>query len=137
MLWRGTADSQISNKIRALLLLTESGLYSLILKSNKPNAVAYRIWVTAEVLLALRKTGLYRVTPSTIGPIQKAAIKLAAAHKIAMILPSLSSPARISSVMLTMLYYAALNSANLGTCRTKSVLPILLQSAPMLIRWWL
>ena len=39
--------------------ITESGLYSLIFKSRKPEARAFRKWVTAEVLPSLRKTGGY------------------------------------------------------------------------------
>jgi prophage antirepressor-like protein len=39
--------------------LTESGLYTLILRSNKPNAEAFRRWVTKEVLPSIRKTGQY------------------------------------------------------------------------------
>jgi hypothetical protein len=37
--------------------INESGLYSLILTSRKPQAVSFRKWVTSEVLPALRKTG--------------------------------------------------------------------------------
>lgn len=39
--------------------INESGLYALILRSKKPNARAFRKWVTAEVLPAIRKTGGY------------------------------------------------------------------------------
>jgi prophage antirepressor-like protein len=40
-------------------LVNESGLYSLILRSNKPEAKRFRKWVTSEVLPAIRKTGRY------------------------------------------------------------------------------
>lgn len=39
--------------------VTESGLYSLIFTSRKPEAKAFRKWVTAEVLPAIRRTGNY------------------------------------------------------------------------------
>ena len=39
--------------------INESGLYALILRSNKPNAKAFRKWVTSEVLPAIRQTGKY------------------------------------------------------------------------------
>ncbi|WP_300105426.1 Bro-N domain-containing protein [uncultured Alistipes sp.] len=42
-----------------MLFITESGLYSLILRSNKPNAKPFRKWVTSEVLPSIRKTGSY------------------------------------------------------------------------------
>jgi prophage antirepressor-like protein len=44
---------------RALLLVSESGLYALILRSNKPAAKFFRKWVTGTVLPALRKDGMY------------------------------------------------------------------------------
>jgi prophage antirepressor-like protein len=39
--------------------VTESGLYALVFKSRKPEAKAFRKWVTSEVLPAIRKTGAY------------------------------------------------------------------------------
>lgn len=39
--------------------ITESGLYAVILRSDKPNAKKFRKWVTAEVLPSIRKTGSY------------------------------------------------------------------------------
>lgn len=38
---------------------TESGLYALIVRSNKPEARKFRKWVTSEVLPAIRKYGFY------------------------------------------------------------------------------
>ena len=42
-------------------IINESGLYMLIMRSNKPEAKRFRKWVTSEVLPALRKTGSYSV----------------------------------------------------------------------------
>ncbi len=39
--------------------LTESGVYKLVFRSNKPNAEAFTDWVTDEVLPTIRKTGGY------------------------------------------------------------------------------
>ena len=39
---------------RAPLIINESGLYSLILKSRKPEAKAFKKWVTSEVLPSIR-----------------------------------------------------------------------------------
>lgn len=41
------------------VFVNESGLYSLILGSNKAEAKAFRKWVTSEVLPAIRKQGFY------------------------------------------------------------------------------
>jgi len=36
--------------------ITESGLYAVVLRSDKPNARSFRKWVTSEVLPSIRKT---------------------------------------------------------------------------------
>ncbi len=46
---------------RELNILNEAGLYTLILRSNKPQAKAFKRWVTHEVLPAIRRTGSYSV----------------------------------------------------------------------------
>lgn len=43
------------------VFINESGLYSLILSSKMPNAKKFKRWVTAEVLPAIRKHGVYAV----------------------------------------------------------------------------
>ena len=40
-------------------IISEAGLYSLILRSRKPEAKAFKRWVTHEVLPSIRKTGAY------------------------------------------------------------------------------
>lgn len=40
-------------------VINESGLYSLIFSSRKPEAEAFRFWVTNEVLPSIRRTGTY------------------------------------------------------------------------------
>lgn len=42
-------------------VINESGLYNVILRSDKPEAKPFRKWVTAEVLPTIRKTGSYNV----------------------------------------------------------------------------
>lgn len=48
--------------------ITESGLYAVILRSDKPNAKKFRKWVTSEVLPSIRKHGAY-ATKDTIDKI--------------------------------------------------------------------
>ncbi|MGX5475885.1 phage antirepressor KilAC domain-containing protein [Bacillus toyonensis] len=50
---------------RTVSSVNESGLYSLILTSRKPQAKAFKKWVTSEVLPSIRKHGAY-MTPNTI-----------------------------------------------------------------------
>lgn len=40
-------------------VISESGFYTLALRSRKPIAKPFRIWVTSEVLPSIRKTGSY------------------------------------------------------------------------------
>jgi prophage antirepressor-like protein len=49
---------------RGVNLINESGLYSAILSSQKPQAKKFKRWVTHEVLPSIRKTGNYTVTDS-------------------------------------------------------------------------
>ena len=56
---------------REMNVVSESGLYVLIFKSRKPEAKAFRRWVTSEVLPTLRKTGKYemqKVSSESIQP---------------------------------------------------------------------
>lgn len=42
-------------------LVSESGLYTLIMRSNKEKARKFRKWITSEVIPTIRKTGSYSV----------------------------------------------------------------------------
>lgn len=57
-------------------VINESGLYDLIIRSDKPAARPFRRWVTSEVLPAIRKTGVYAVT--ALSPRQVAELIIAA-----------------------------------------------------------
>ncbi len=50
---------------QTMKVINESGLYSAILKSKKPQAKAFKKWVTSEVLPSIRKHGAY-MTLNTI-----------------------------------------------------------------------
>lgn len=50
---------QFGNK--GAVLINESGLYSLILRSDLPTAKKFKRWVTSEVLPQIRKTGSYQM----------------------------------------------------------------------------
>ncbi len=57
---KGVTDCDTPGGKQQMAVINESGLYTLILRSNKPAAKPFRKWVTAEVLPAIRKTGFYR-----------------------------------------------------------------------------
>lgn len=42
-----------------MIAVNESGLYAVILRSDKPEAKAFKRWVTHEVLPSIRQTGAY------------------------------------------------------------------------------
>ena len=50
-------------------IISESGLYAVILRSDKPQAKPFRKWVTSEVLPSIRKTGSYQTDESKPGSI--------------------------------------------------------------------
>lgn len=53
---------------REMYAVNESGMYSLIFKSRKPEAKEFKRWVTSEVLPAIRKYGYYEAKPQPIIP---------------------------------------------------------------------
>ena len=59
-------QTYITDKIgrsQETLIVNESGLYNVILRSDKPEAKPFRRWVTHEVLPSIRKTGTYSANP--------------------------------------------------------------------------
>jgi prophage antirepressor-like protein len=56
------ADGTPGNPNKAIV--NESGLYDLILDSRKPEARAFRRWITAEVIPSIRQTGSYSIEPA-------------------------------------------------------------------------
>lgn len=56
---RGVSKMDTPSGEQTMTIINESGLYSLILSSKLPGARAFKRWVTAEVLPAIRQTGGY------------------------------------------------------------------------------
>ena len=54
-----------SGQNRQMLIINESGLYSLIFSSKLPNAKKFKRWVTSEVLPEIRKNGSYTKAPKS------------------------------------------------------------------------
>jgi len=52
-----------------MTIISESGLYNVILRSDKPEAKQFKRWVTHEVLPSIRKTGAYALP---ISPLDRA-----------------------------------------------------------------
>jgi BRO family, N-terminal domain protein len=56
---KGVINSDTLGGKQELTFVNESGMYALIFQSRKPQARAFRKWVTGEVLPSLRKYGYY------------------------------------------------------------------------------
>ena len=70
---RDTHIVRTSSGNQEMTIINESGLYSLVLKSRKPEAKIFKRWVTGEVLPAIRKTGGYGM-PAPIAVVDMKAI---------------------------------------------------------------
>lgn len=64
----GNPRAGIPHELKAV---SESGLYSLIFRSRKPEAKKFRKWVTSEVLPALRKSGRYELPGAGRPPLRE------------------------------------------------------------------
>jgi len=49
-------------QVREFKIVSESGLYTLIIRSRKPIAKPFQRWITREVLPSIRKTGSYSIS---------------------------------------------------------------------------
>lgn len=56
---KGVAKCDTLGGTQNLVMINESGLYSLILSSKMPDAKKFKRWVTTEVLPTIRKHGMY------------------------------------------------------------------------------
>lgn len=76
----GLTDS-IANQVQSVGIVSESGMYTLILRCReavKKGSVPHRFrkWVTAEVLLQIRKTGQYSQNNQQIAPLAEPKITM-------------------------------------------------------------
>lgn len=62
---RGVHTMDTPGGTQELTIINEPGLYSLILRSRKPEAKEFKRWITHEVIPSIRKHGAY-MTPETI-----------------------------------------------------------------------
>lgn len=57
-------------RVQSTTIINEPGLYAVILRSDKPEAKAFKRWVTHDVLPSIRRTGSYTVPASHSRQIQ-------------------------------------------------------------------
>lgn len=58
---KGVTTNYTPGGKQEMSMISEAGLYSLILRSRKPEAKAFKRWVTHDILPSIRKTGSYSV----------------------------------------------------------------------------
>lgn len=68
-------------RLQETTVISESGLYNVILRSDKPEAKPFRKWVTAEVLPAIRRSGGYIAGQNDLSPAELMAKALKVAEQ--------------------------------------------------------
>jgi len=58
-------SNDITGRAQSMRVISEFGLYELVLSSKKENAKAFKYWICDEVIPAIRKTGSYGVKQMT------------------------------------------------------------------------
>lgn len=66
---KGVSEIATPSGTQKMLVINESGLYSLIFGSKLDSAKKFKKWVTSEVLPSIRKHGTYQLPQSTDGKI--------------------------------------------------------------------
>jgi prophage antirepressor-like protein len=104
---RNLADHQKGRQIvptlggdQTVTLINESGLYRLVLRSRKPEAVAFSDWVTGEVLPMIRKTGSYSAQPtrSAHGTVTLSNVEAFNLYSLLSMTERLLSPTRLAPI---------------------------------------
>ncbi|MBN2734719.1 MAG: phage antirepressor KilAC domain-containing protein [Methanomicrobiaceae archaeon] len=62
-----TCPVHCTDQVRHLAIVSEAGLYTLLLRSRKPEAKPFRRWVTHEVLPTINRQGYYSTAQNTDG----------------------------------------------------------------------
>lgn len=110
-----------------MTIINESGLYSVILRSDKPEAKAFKRWVTHEVLPSIRKTGMYAPSlEGTVRDLSERVTRLEQAggvwgngsepHRSNRQLPGRLEPHPISSTTAQLLWYTLQQLDQLQRC---------------------
>ena len=63
---KGVGQIYTPGGVQEVTIINEPGLYSVILRSDKPEAKAFKRWVTHDVLPSIRRTGTYGIPPEKL-----------------------------------------------------------------------
>ena len=78
---RGSVEVDTLGGTQQVIAVNESGLYHVILRSDKPESAPFRKWVTSEVLPSIRKNGGYIAGQEQLTPQELMAKALLVANK--------------------------------------------------------
>lgn len=78
---KGVCQMDTLGGMQNVTVVSESGLYHVILRSDKPEAAPFRKWVTSEVLPSIRKNGGYIAGQEQLTPEELMAKALLVANK--------------------------------------------------------
>lgn len=73
---KGLSNVETPGGSQRLVTVNEPGLYSLILRSRKPQAKAFKRWITHDVIPAIRRTGSYSAAPALPQDYEEALVAL-------------------------------------------------------------
>lgn len=65
---KGLRKMETPGGMQDMTIISEAGLYTLLMRSNKPEAKPFRRWVTHDVLPSIRKTGSYALSNAAQSP---------------------------------------------------------------------
>lgn len=77
---KGVVTTDTLGGAQQMSYVTEAGMYSLVLRSRKPEAKAFKRWLTHDVLPTIRKTGNYQRSPMTEDDIVAQALQITSAR---------------------------------------------------------
>ena len=73
---KGTLIERTPGGQQEMTIISEAGLYSLVLRSRKPEAKQFKRWVTHEVLPAINRQGVYAASPEAAQNLEMTAARL-------------------------------------------------------------
>ena len=75
---KGVGETDTPGGRQRVTVISEAGLYRLVMRSNRPDAVRFQMWIAHEVLPAIRRTGGYTVPARQLPRTFAEALELAA-----------------------------------------------------------
>lgn len=87
--FKGVSEMETPGGVQSVTIITEAGLYKLVMRSKMPKAEEFSDWVCADVLVSLRKKGYYALEnplPPTVKPKRKPRPRSELAHTYAFLM---------------------------------------------------